>query len=70
MKKLLVGVALPVLLSAAINVYARQLTVDEATALAEGFVLNNLVKNDGSRSSIARAFRLPDQHRAVFILIT
>ena len=53
MKKLLVGVALPVLLSAAINVYARQLTVDEATALAEGFVLNNLVKNDGSRSSIA-----------------
>ena len=47
MKKLLVGVALPVLLSAAINVYARQLTVDEATALAEGFVLNNLVKNDG-----------------------
>ena len=50
MKIFLFGATVSVLLLAAISVSARQLSVREATALAEEFASKNMAKNDVSRS--------------------
>ncbi len=53
MKRFLLDATLPILLSTAISVNARQITVNEASALAEQFALKTMAKSGVSRSAVS-----------------